>query len=110
MDIINRHNTHSESERIQKQYTEQLWDLTHNQYYSGEYPSTRLQYSILDPDYYWPSPRGCNTQHTILQVITPHHQIQWMFSIGMHVDEENVLFYMDIDFLEKRCDQQKAGR
>ena len=48
--------------------------------------------------------------HTILQVITPHHQIQQMFSVGMHVEEENTLFYMDIDFLEKRHDQQKAGK
>ena len=61
-DIINRHNTHSESERIQKEYTEQLLDLTDNQYYSEEYPSTRLQYSIPDPDYYGPSSRRSNTQ------------------------------------------------
>ena len=33
-DIINRHITHSESERIEKEYTEQLLDLTDNQYYS----------------------------------------------------------------------------
>ena len=50
--IINRHNTHSEIEWIQIEYTEQLLDLTDNQYYSVEYPSTQLQYSILDPDYY----------------------------------------------------------
>ena len=61
-DIINRHNTCSESERIRKEYTEQLLVLTDNQYYSEEYPSTRLQYSILDPDYYRPSPRRSNTQ------------------------------------------------
>ena len=36
--LINRHNIHSESERIQKEYTEHLLDLTDNQYYSKEYP------------------------------------------------------------------------
>ena len=61
-DIINRHNTHSESERIQKEYTEQLLNLTDNQYYSEEYPSTRLQYSTPNPDYYGPSPRRFKTQ------------------------------------------------
>ena len=29
--LINRHNTHSESERIQKEYTEHLLDLTDTQ-------------------------------------------------------------------------------
>ena len=60
--IINRHNTHSESERIQNEYTEHLLDLTDNQYHLEEYPSNWLQYSILDPDYYGPSPRRSNTQ------------------------------------------------
>ena len=60
--IINRHNIHSESERIQKEYTEHLLDLTDNQYYSEEYLSNQLQYSILDPDYYGPLPRRSNTQ------------------------------------------------
>ena len=61
-DIINRHNTHSESERIQKEYTKQLLGPTDNQYYSEEYPSSQVQYSILDPDYYGPPLRRCNTQ------------------------------------------------
>ena len=61
-DIINRHNTHLESERIQKEYSEHLLDLTDNQYYSEEYPSTWLQYSIPDPDYYGSSLRRSNTQ------------------------------------------------
>ena len=75
-DIINRHNTHSESERIQKEYTEQLLDLTDNQYYSEEYPYTWLQYSILDPDYYGPSPRRCNTQPCNPAGYYPPHHIQ----------------------------------
>ena len=61
--LINRHNTHAESERIQKEYTEHLLDLTDNQYYSEEYPSVQLQYSIPDPDYYGPQPRRSHT-HT----------------------------------------------
>ena len=40
--FINRHSTHSESERIQNEYTEHLLDLTDNQYYSEEYPSVQL--------------------------------------------------------------------
>ena len=31
--LINRHNTHSESERIRKEYTQHLLDLSDNQYY-----------------------------------------------------------------------------
>ena len=75
-DIINRHNTHSEGERIQKEYTEQLLDLTDNQYYSEEYPCTRLQYSIPDPDYYRPSSRRSYTQPHNPAGYYPHHQIQ----------------------------------
>ena len=109
--IINRHNTHSESDRIQKVYTEQLLDLTDNQYYSEEYPFTRLQYSIPDPDYYGPSPRRSNKQPCNPTGYYPNpYQIQQMFSVGTHVDEENAFFYMDIDFFEKRRAQQKAGR
>ena len=61
--LINRHNTHSESQQIQKEYTEHLLDLTDNQYYSEEYPSVQLQYSILDTEYYGPQPRRSHT-HT----------------------------------------------
>ena len=107
--LINRHNTHSESERIQKEYTEHLMDLTDNQYYSEEYPSNQLQYSILDPEYYGPCQGDPTHNHTILQVITLHPQTQLMFNAGTHVEEENVPFYVDIDFLEERPTQQKAG-
>ena len=51
--LINRHNTHSESERIRKEYTKHLLDLSDNQYYSKENPTNQLQYSSPDPDYYW---------------------------------------------------------
>ena len=42
--------------------------------------------------------------------ITPHHQTQQTFSTGTHMEQENMLFYMDIDFLVKRLDQLKAGK
>ena len=60
--LLNRHNTHTESERIQKECTEHLLDLTDNQYYSEDYPSNQLQYSILNPDYYGPPLRRSHTQ------------------------------------------------
>ena len=34
--LINRHNTHSESERIRREYTQHLLDLSDNQYYYEE--------------------------------------------------------------------------
>ena len=60
--LINTPNTHSESERIPKEYTEHLLDLTDNQYYSEEYPSVQLQYSILDQEYYRPQLRRSHKQ------------------------------------------------
>ena len=60
--LINRHNTHSGSKRIQKEYTEHLLDLTHNQYYSEEYPLNQLLYSIPDLDYYGTLLRRSHTQ------------------------------------------------
>ena len=50
--LITRHNTHSESERIRWDYTQQLLDLSDNQYYEEETPVNHLQYSSSDPDYY----------------------------------------------------------
>ena len=41
--------------------------------------------------------------------ITLHHQTQQMFSAGMHMEEENVVSSMDIDFLVKRLNQLKVG-
>ena len=59
--LIDQHNTHAESKHIQKEYSEQLLNLTNNQYYSEECPSAQLQYSIPDPDYYRPTPRRSHT-------------------------------------------------
>ena len=52
INLINRHNTHSESERIRREYTQYLLDLSDNQDYYKENPINQLQYSIPDPDYY----------------------------------------------------------
>ena len=46
----------------------------------------------------------------IPMAITLHHQTQHTFSAGMHVEEENELLYMGIDFLVKRLDQLKVGK
>ena len=50
--LITQHKTHSESERIRWDYTQQLLDLSDNQYYEEETPVNQLQYSSPDPDYY----------------------------------------------------------
>ena len=60
--LINRHNTHSESERIRKIYTQHLLDLSDNQYYYKENPINQLQYSSSDPDYYGTLSRRSHTQ------------------------------------------------
>ena len=60
--LINRHNTHSESERIGEEYTKHLLDLSDNQYYSEENPINQLQYSSPDPDYYGTLSRRSQTQ------------------------------------------------
>ena len=48
--LIVQHNTHSESERIRWDYTQQLLVLSGNQYYDKEMPVNQLQYSSPDPD------------------------------------------------------------
>ena len=45
--LITRHNTHSESERIRWDNTQQLLDLSDNQYYKEETPVNQLQHSSL---------------------------------------------------------------
>ena len=50
--LINRHKTHSESERIRKEYIQHLHDLSDNQYYSEENSLNQLLYSSPDHDYY----------------------------------------------------------
>ena len=43
--LINRHNTHSESERIRREYTKHLLDLSDNKYYFKENSINQPQYS-----------------------------------------------------------------
>ena len=50
--LINRHNTHSESVRIRRKYPQHLLDLSNNQYYYEENPINQRQYSSPDPGYY----------------------------------------------------------
>ena len=57
-----------------------------------------------------PSQGDHTHNHMILQATTLHAQTQQTFSVGMHMEEETVHFCMDIDSLEKRPAQQKAGR
>ena len=101
MNLMNRKNTHSESERIRKEYTQHLLDLSDNQYYYKENPINQLQYSSPDPDYYRTPTRPSQKKLVIPTAITLHHQTQQTFSTGMHVEEEYALSYMDIDFLVK---------
>ena len=46
--LIDRHNTHSESERSRREYTQHLLDLSEKQYYYKENPINQLQYSSPD--------------------------------------------------------------
>ena len=55
--------------------------------------------------------QGDHTYYNVmLQAITLHSQTQQTFSTGTHMEKENVHFCVDIDSLEKRPTQQKAGR
>ena len=60
--LINRCNTHSESEGIRREYTQHLLDLSDSQYYYEENPINQLQYSCPDLDYYWTPSRRSQTQ------------------------------------------------
>ena len=60
--LINRHNTHFESERFRREYTQHLLDLSDNQYYYKENSINQLQYSCPDPDYYGTPSRRSQTQ------------------------------------------------
>ena len=57
-----------------------------------------------------PSQGDHTHNHEILWAITLNPQTQQTFSTGTHMEVENMHFCMDIDSLEKRPNQQKAGR
>ena len=52
--------------------------------------------------------RRLNLVTLLVTILQP--QTQQMFSTGMHMEEENMLFSMDIHFLVKRPNQLKAGK
>ena len=85
--LIKRHYTHSESERIRKEYTQHLLDLSDNQYYYEENPINQLQCSSPDPDYYGTLSRRSQTQPPTPLVIIFHPQTQQKFSADMHMEE-----------------------
>ena len=108
--LIDRHDTHSESERIRREYTQHLLDLSDNQYYYEENPINQLQYSCPDPDYYGIPSRRLQTQ--------PRNPNGYYFPPPNPADVKNwhtcgrgnTLFYTGIDFSEKRLDQLKVGK
>ena len=108
--LITKHNTHSESERIRWDYTQQLLDLSDNQYYEEETPVNQLQYCSPDPDYYSSPTRRSQKHPVILMVTTLHHLTQQTFSTGTHVAEANRFYYMGTDFLVRKLDLLKVGK
>ena len=108
--LIIRHNTHSESERIRWDYTQELLDLSDNQYYEEETPVNQLQYSSLIL-IIMAHQLGNHKKHpVILMVTTLHHLIQQMYSAGMCMAEGNELSFMGIDFLVRKLDQLTVGK
>ena len=108
--LINRYNTHSESDKIRREYTQHLLDLSDNQYYYEENPINQLQHSRPDPDYYATPSRRLQTQpHDPNGYYPPPPDlvdVQCWYACG----RGNAFFFMDIDFSEKRLDQLKAGK
>ena len=96
--LITRHNTHSESERIRWDYTQQLLDLSDNQYYKEENPVNQLQYSTPDPDYYGTSTRQSQKAPHDPNGYYPLPPNPADVQSGTHVAEGNELSYMGIDF------------
>ena len=108
--LITRHNTHSESERIRREYTQHLLDLSDNQFYDEENPINQLQHSSPDPDYYRTPTRQSQKYPAIPTGIILHHPAQQMYNTGMHVAERNMLSYMGIDFSVRRLGHLKVGK
>ena len=109
--LINRHNTHSESERIRKEYTQHLLDFSDNQYYYQENCANQLQYSSPDPDYYGTLSRRLQTQpHDPNGYYPPPPTRLSRCSALACTWKRKTLFYTDMDFLVKRLNQLKAGR
>ena len=55
--------------------------------------------------------QGGHRKHlAIPMAITLHDLTQQKFSAGTHVKEENILYYMGIDFSVRRLNQLKVGK
>ena len=103
--LITRHNTHSESEHIRRDYTQQLLDLSDNQYYEEENPINQLQYSSPDPDYYRTS--TMQSQKAPLDpngYYPPPPDPADVQQIGTCMAEVSELYYMGTDFLVRKLD------
>ena len=91
-------------------YTQQLLDLSGNQYYDQENPINQLQYSCPEADYYGTATRQSQKHPMIPMGITLHHLTQQMYSAGTCMAEGNELSYMGIDFLVRRLGQLRVGK
>ena len=101
--LITNHNTHSESERIRWDYTQQLLDLMDNimkrRLLSISCSTPVLMLTITDHHL------GGHKEHPmILTVTTFHCPTQQTYSTGMHKVEGKELYYMDTDFLVRKPD------
>ena len=110
MTLINQHNTHSESERIRRDYTQQLLDLSDNQYYEEETPVNQLQYSSPDPGYYCLPTRRSQKVPCDPNGYYPPPPIQQTYSAGTHEAEGKELYYMGTDFLVRKLDLLKVEK
>ena len=103
--LITRHNTHSESERIRRDYNQQLLDLSDNQYYEEENPINQLQYSSPDPDYYRTSTRQSQKAPWDPNgYYPPPPDPADVQQIGTCMAEVSELYYMGTDFLVRKLD------
>ena len=108
--LINRHNTHSETERIRREYTQHLLDLSDNQYYYEENPINKLQYSSSDPDYYktptrWLQKKPCDPNGYYPPPPDPA-DVQCWHTCG----RGKCTLLHGHRFLEKRLNQLKVGK
>ena len=108
--LMTHHNTHSESERIRQDYTQQLLDLTDNQYYEEETSNYPLQYFSPDPDYYDSSTRRTQKPPHDPNGYYPPPPDPAEYSTGMHKAEGRELYYMGTGFLVRKPGLLKVER
>ena len=108
--LINRHNMHSESERIRKEYTQHLLDLSDNQYYYKKTPSISCSIPAQIQTIMGHHQGDCRLNLMTPLVAILHPQPKQMSSACTHMEQENTPFSMGIDILVKRPNQLKAGK